>query len=106
MDPQQEIPQSSSVEELKELMRQNIALAQENNKMLHAVRRGTWLSYAVRLLWIVAIIVASYYSYLYLQPYLQKILGLYGNIQNLQEQAQNAIQQFQGGGTGTTTNSR
>ncbi len=86
-DPQQ-------IEELKELMRQNIALAQENSQILHGMRRSAWLGHAVRLLWIVAILVASYYSYLYLMPYLGKIESFYGNLQSLQQKASMVISSF------------
>jgi hypothetical protein len=75
------------MDELKELVRQNIALAQENNQILHALRRGAWVSRALRIFWIALIIGSSVYAYWYVQPYLDQLLGLYGNLQSLQERA-------------------
>lgn len=85
MDPQ--------IEELKELVRENIAIAKDNNKMLHGLRRGAWMSRLMRVLWIVLIVGASLYSYVYFQPYIDQILGLYNNIQELQQKAGSFIPQ-------------
>ena len=89
-DPQQ-------IEELKQLVRQSIALSEENNKLLHGMRRSAWVSRGFRILWIVAIIAVSFYSYLYIQPYLNQILDFYGNLQSLQGKASSFF------GNGTTT---
>jgi len=94
-DPQQ-------TEELKELVRQSIALSQENNKMLHSMRRGAWFGHAVRLLWIVAIVIASYYSYLYLMPYLSQLESFYGNLQSLQQKASSVLSTFSSPSSTTT----
>ncbi len=85
MDPQ--------IEELKELVRQNITLTQENNKMLHSIRRSALVSRLMRLLWIAVIVGASFYSYIYFQPYINQILTLYGDIQGLQQKAQGFLSQ-------------
>jgi len=85
MDPQ--------IEELKELVRRSISLSEDNNKMLHSMRRSAWVSRFMRLIWIAIIVVASVYSYLYFQPYIDQILTLYGNIQDLQQKAQGLLSQ-------------
>ena len=94
-DPQQ-------VEQLKELMRQNIALAEENNKILHSMRRSAWVGQGIRVLWIVAIVVSSYYAYLYFQPYITQLEGFYGNLQGLQEKASSVLSNFGGNSASTT----
>ncbi|HVV39355.1 MAG TPA: hypothetical protein VHD31_03485 [Candidatus Paceibacterota bacterium] len=86
-DPQQ-------IEELKQLVRQSIALSEENNKLLHGMRRSAWVSRGIRVLWIVGILIVSFYSYLYVQPYLNQILDFYGNLQNLQDKANSIITSF------------
>ena len=96
-DPQQ-------IEELKELVRQNIALSQETNKMIHSMRTSAWVSRGIRALWVLGIIAISVYSYLYFQPYLNQILGFYGNLQALQQKASTVLSTF-GSPSSTTTQS-
>lgn len=84
------------IEELKELVRQNIALTQDNNKLLHSIRRGEWFSRTMRMLWILLLVGASVYSYFYLQPYLAQITEFYSNLQGLQQQASGFFNQPQG----------
>ena len=83
MDPQ--------IEELKELIRRNTALAEDTNRIVHKMRRGALLSSIMRLLWWALIIGATVASYLYFAPYLQQITDLYSK-------AQTTLQQFQAGG--------
>ncbi len=79
--------ESQHLAELKELVRQNIALSQETNKMLHSMRRSAWISRAIRITWIVLLIGSSLLAYSYLQPYIDQILSIYGNLQGFQEKA-------------------
>lgn len=85
------------MEELKQLVRQNIALTEENNKMLHGMRRSAWVSRGIRLLWIAAIVASSVYAYWYVQPYLAQILDFYGNLQSLQQKTSGFFGQPQQG---------
>ncbi|HWB33876.1 MAG TPA: hypothetical protein VG753_00940 [Candidatus Paceibacterota bacterium] len=89
---------SQQIEELKQLVRQSIALGQDNSKMLHSMRRSAWFATIMRLFWIALVIGASVYSYLYLQPYINELLGFYGNLQGLQQKAQSYF------GSPSTTN--
>ena len=83
MDPQ--------IEELKELVRQNITLSQETNNIVHGMRTAARWSRLFRLLWVIAILVASVAAYLYFAPYLNQIIDLYS-------QAQAALEQLRGFG--------
>lgn len=76
------------IQELKELVRQNIALTQEANQMLRSVRRSARISRVVRILWIAALVALSglaYYNYVY--PYMEQIEGFYKNFEQLRQQA-------------------
>lgn len=86
MDPQ--------IEELKELVRQNIALSAETNHVVHKLRRGMWWGrLGTVIFWAVLIVapVAAYYYYFqsYIQPYTQKIEQLYTQYQQGNQQVQN-----------------
>lgn len=81
--------------ELKELVRQSIALSQENNKMLHAMRRSSRWSFILRILWWLTIFgVSSAVYYYYLAPYVMQLLNLYQSAQHAIEQAQQVGSQF------------
>ena len=94
MDPQ--------IEELKELVRQNIALSQDTNRIVHGMRRSAWIGGTLRLLWIGLIIAASVATYWYLAPYLSQVEGIYSGAQKALQQAQQFTGQFN---TGTQNNS-
>jgi len=70
MDPQ--------IEELKELVRQNIALSTETNKIVHGLRNGGRIK---SLFWLVVFIVsilATVYSYYYfVAPRVEQIKNIY-----------------------------
>ncbi|HVV14993.1 MAG TPA: hypothetical protein VHD55_01150 [Candidatus Paceibacterota bacterium] len=87
------------IEELKQLVRQSIALSQENNNLLRSMRRSTWVSYGMRFLWIALIIASSVYAYWYVQPYITQILDAYGSFQNLQDKAADIFSKFDNGTT-------
>jgi hypothetical protein len=75
--------------ELKELMRQNIALAQDTNKTLHAMRRSARVRGFFSIAWWVLVFALSGAAYYYyLQPYVQKIEDAYAKAQTGAQQAQ------------------
>ena len=78
MDPQQQ-----QIEELKQLVRQSITLAEENNKMLHGMRRNARIK---SIFWFL-IVVLSFGSsvwgvYYYVVPRLHQAQGHYENAQS------------------------
>ena len=91
MDPQ--------IEELKQLVRQNIALTEENNRQIHKIRRGRLISTIVGpLIWITASLGISWAAYLFFfQPYVGKIADFYVSIQQAIDQAKDIKNQLSGG---------
>ena len=88
MDPQ--------IEELKQLMRQNIALAQETNKMLRSMRNAGRIK---SLMWWVVVVLSigvsvwSYYAFV--EPRVQQIENIYQtNIAPLQGASGNILNFF------------
>ena len=83
------------IEQLKELMRQNIALAQENNKILRGMRSAGRIK---SLLWWVAIIASialTYWSYVvYIQPRVSQIENFYTTTVTPLQGASGGIQDF------------
>ena len=68
--------------ETKQLLRRSIELAEENNDMLHKMRRNSRIQGAFKAFYWLVIIAVSFGSYYYLQPYLQKALALYDQAQS------------------------
>ena len=81
MDPQ--------IEQLKELVRQNIALTQETHDMVRSIRRSGYTNMVFKVLWWVVIFGGSWVAYyLYVQPYVDQLLQLYTHMQAGGAQAQ------------------
>jgi len=76
--------------ESRQLLQNTLALAEENNKMLHKIRgvqkRGT-LWQVLKLIVIIGIALGSFY---YLEPYLNKIMDLYNSVSGMQQQINNS----------------
>jgi len=64
----------------KQILKKTLELAQENNKMLHSIRRGMWWGRITRIIYWVLIIGASIGAYYYLTPYIDSAIGAYGNV--------------------------
>jgi polyferredoxin len=74
--------QSKQIEELKELVRRNIAITEDTNRQLHGMRRSSRWSIILRVLWWVAITaITAFFYYTYVFPYVNNILGLYNKAQ-------------------------
>lgn len=84
------------IEELKELVRHNIALSEETNAMVRRMRTAGRLGRFFKLIWVgvvIALLVAAYY---YIAPYIGHILGLYNSAEQALEQAKQFGSQFGG----------
>ncbi len=78
----------------RELLAKTLALAEENNKMLHQMRRGArWHNLFSVLRWIVIIIIAAG-SYYYLQPYLDSARRIYSAIAPVASSTASSLQLF------------
>lgn len=72
--------------EEKEMLRKALELSQENNKMLHSIKRHLFIGRILRIVYWIIIIGAAIGIYYYIEPYLASIRGAYGSIKtDLQE---------------------
>jgi hypothetical protein len=77
------------IEELKELVKQDLAISADTNRAVHKIRRGANWGRLFQFIWWAAIIAVSGAAYyLYLQPYVAKVEALYGNMQQTSARAQ------------------
>ena len=67
--------------EIKELLRRNIKLTEENNAILRKMHRSAMWSSFFRFVYWLLIIAAAVASFYYTQPYLDKALQLYNQVQ-------------------------
>ena len=69
-------------EEFKVLLRKNIELSKENNRLLRKMRRNAIIGNILRIIWWAVIIGLPIYLYFTVfQPYLQELATVYKNIQ-------------------------
>lgn len=76
--------------ETKQMLQETLALAEENNKMLHKIRgvqRREAIWSTIKILVIIAIALGSFY---YLEPYLEKVMNLYNSISGIQQDVKSA----------------
>jgi type II secretory pathway component PulM len=79
---------SKQIEELKELVRRSIALSQDTNKAVHAMRRSNRWGTILRWGWWLLIFVGSAIAYYYyVQPYVTKVEQAYTHVQATAQQA-------------------
>ena len=65
--------------EEKELLNKCVDLAEDNNKMLHSMRRSMRIASVMRALYWVLIIGSAFGAYYFIQPYLDQLIGVYNN---------------------------
>lgn len=63
--------------ESKELLQETLKLTQENNQMLHSMRRSMQLSRVMSYIYWVFIIGSALGLYYYIEPYLTQVLEVY-----------------------------
>ena len=82
--------------EEKSLLERTAALVQENNQILHSIRRTTRWATAMRIAYWAVIIIVSVGAYYFIQPYLTLLTGLSGGAGGFNmNSAQEAAQQLQ-----------
>jgi len=87
---------NEDIEEIKELTKKALALAEDTNRMVHKMRRSALWGRFLQLAWWFAIIVISGAAYyIYLQPYVARLEQLYGQVEGTNQQAQNWGAEFQ-----------
>ncbi len=76
--------------ELKKMMRENLELSQENNKLLRKMHRSILWGRLFNVLYWVIVIGAMFGAYYVLQPFIDSILNAYQGIVSGAETIQNA----------------
>lgn len=66
--------------EEKELLKRAVELAEENNNMLHSMRRSMRLARIMSILYWVVIIGSAVGAYYLIQPYIDALMAIYGNV--------------------------
>lgn len=66
--------------EEKEMLKKTLELAQENNKILHSLRRSMFWGRIMRVVYWVIIIGAAIGVYYYIEPYIDSAVGAYGSV--------------------------
>ena len=69
-------------QEEKELLQKTYELSEENNKILHGLRRVNRWSYTMKIFYWVFIIMIAFSAYFYVQPYVEILDNAYNNIRN------------------------
>jgi hypothetical protein len=67
--------------EEKKLLERVAVLSEENNQILRGIRRANRWGAVVKAFYWVIIIGISYGTFVYIQPYFDKIMGTYQNLQ-------------------------
>lgn len=76
-------------------------MVRENNHMLKSARRSAFVGTIVKVIWwALILVILPYFTWLYLQPYLNTVLGQYQTVQQkgtaIQDQAQGLQTQISG----------
>ncbi len=66
--------------ESKKLLEETKELAQENNQMLHSLRRSMRISRIMSFLYWIFIIGTAVGAYYFIQPYVNQLVSLYSNV--------------------------
>ena len=65
--------------EERDLLNKSVTLAEENNQMLHSMKRSQRWASITRVIYWIFIIGSAVGAYYLIQPYVDQVKGLYGN---------------------------
>ncbi len=68
--------------EERELLNESVRLAEDNNKILHSMRRSIRIGHIVSVLYWVLIIGSAVGAYYFIQPYINQIMDIYSGAKN------------------------
>jgi len=68
--------------EERELLDRSVELSEENNKMLHSMRRSMRIRSFMTVVYWVIIIGSAVGAYYFIQPYVDQIVNVYGGAKN------------------------
>ena len=80
--------------EEREMLQKSVTLAEENNKMLHALTRSMMWSRFVHFIYWVLIIGSTVGAYYFIQPYIDQIIGVYGGTKGSLENVNSLFENF------------
>ena len=66
--------------DIKELLEKNLALSQDNNRMLRSLRRANRLAFIWRIVYIAFFVGGAIFVYSYVKPYLEQARGTYESL--------------------------
>lgn len=71
------------IEELKKLVMQNLQLTADTNRIVHSMRRTARFGAFLHLLYWLLIIGFAVASYVYIQPYMQRLFQIYQQVETI-----------------------
>ena len=80
--------------EERELLKKSLSLAEDNNKILHSIRRSMRLASFVRAVYWIIIIGSAVGAYYFIQPYIDQLVGVYSGTKSNLNEIGNFIQNF------------
>ncbi len=80
--------------ESKKLLEETYQLAEENNKMLHSLRRSMIFSRVLSFVYWIIIIGSVFGAYYFIQPYIDQLLDVYGGAKGNLEDVGGMINNF------------
>lgn len=66
--------------EEREMLKKTLGLAQENNKMLHSIRRSMFWGRVTRIIYWIIIIGAAIGVYYYIEPYIDSVTDAFSSV--------------------------
>lgn len=78
--------------EERELLNKSVSLAEDNNKILHSMKRSMRYASIVRAIYWIFIIGSALGAYYFIQPYIDKLVGVYGGAKSDLNNISNIIQ--------------
>lgn len=78
-------------QELKELLQRNLALAQENNKILRGMRTANRIGGLLKILYLAVFVVSLAFAYVYAKPYLEQATNTYNSLTETQKSFQDLL---------------
>jgi Sec-independent protein secretion pathway component TatC len=92
--------------EMRELLEKNLALSEDNNRILRQLRRAQRFSLLWKIFYLLVFLGGAAYAYTYLRPYYEGVVTTYASIRNAENQVKSKVFNFEtlfGGKSGTST---
>lgn len=96
MNPAEE---EHSLEEIKILLKKNLAISGENNRILHSLRNAARFHSFLRIVFLIIIIGGIFWGYRYAKPYFDQIKNTYSTYQSTQTKFLDTMNKFIPGGS-------